>query len=115
MCVSPKVCTKSPGARLQLCAIIIVNRAYEAIGKALSVVKKTGNLEIPPHLKNAPTDFLKSQGHSAGYKYPHDDPSYKQLTYLPSELKGRKFYNPGQNGVEAKFKHILAESRPNID
>ncbi|MDB2447418.1 replication-associated recombination protein A [bacterium] len=91
------------------------NRSYEAIGKALKTVKATGPLGIPNHLKNAPTDFLKKQGHSLGYVYPHDDPNYKNLTYLPEELKGQRFYNPGESGVEAKFKHILSTSRPTCD
>lgn len=92
------------------------NKAYEAINQAMSTVRRTGNLQIPPHLKNAPTEWLKSQGNAAGYQYPHDSgDSYKSMEYLPDGLPIKKFYNPGKMGTEAKFHRILAELRPQVD
>jgi putative ATPase len=92
------------------------NRSYEAINLAIATVKKTGHLPIPAHLKNAPTDWLKKQGHSEGYQYPHDSgTSYRTMKYLPETLQRKTFYNPGSFGTEAKFKHILSELRPHND
>jgi putative ATPase len=88
------------------------NKSYEAINKAIRLVKKTGSLNIPKHLKNAPTDFMKSEGNSIGYIYPHDDQNYRSLTYFPDELPKTTLYSPGKVGVEAKFTNVLSNIRP---
>lgn len=91
------------------------NRSYEAIGNALSTVKKTGSLPVPDHLKNAPTEFMKAQGNSKGYIYPHHDAGYRNLTYLPIPLAGSRFYHPSNIGTEAKFVNLLSANRPQKD
>ena len=71
----------------------------------MSAVRKTGNLQIPPHLKNAPTEWLKSQGNAAGYQYPHE--SGNKGDGIPSEdLPIKRFYIPSNVGTETKFLNI---------
>lgn len=91
------------------------NKSYEAINKAIAHVKRSGSLSVPAHLKNAPNDFLKAQGNSNGYIYPHESANYKNLSYLPDEISGTCYYTPSASGVEAKFNRILAELRPSQD
>ncbi len=80
------------------------NSAYKAINKAQEIVKQTGNLPVPLHLRNAPTDFMKKLGYGAQYKYPHDYPNnYVIQQYLPEEIKNLKFYIPSQQMGEQKL------------
>ena len=89
------------------------NRAYNAINAALADVKKTGPLDVPIHLRNAPTKFMKDQGVGAGYAYAHDDlEGAKRLPYLPANLKGRKYYEPIPVGVERQLMETLKQLRP---
>lgn len=89
------------------------NRAYEAINKALEDVRLTGPLAVPTHLRNAPTKFLKELGHGEGYAYAHHDlEKARQLTYLPSELKGRRYYQPIPVGTERQIIETLKQLRP---
>ncbi len=68
------------------------NRAYLAIESALQEVKKSGNLPIPLHIRNASTDLLKDLGYGKGYAYPHNDPEgAMQKKYLPKDIENRKF------------------------
>ena len=77
------------------------NSAYEAIDKAIALVRETGNLPVPLHLRNAPTKLMKDLGYSKGYKYAHNYPgNYVQQDYLPQEIKGTNFYIPGENQRE---------------
>ena len=63
------------------------NSAYKAINKAIELVRQTGNLPVPLHLRNAPTKLMKDLGYSDGYKYPHDYPGhYVEQQYMPDEL-----------------------------
>lgn len=92
------------------------NRAYIAIDAALSDVKKTGPLEIPLHLRNAPTKFMKEQGFGAGYAYAHSDlEAAKKLPYLPTPLRGRKYYEPIPVGTEKQLIETLKHLRPQVD
>lgn len=69
------------------------NSAYLAIDDALARVRETGNLPVPLHLRNAPTNLMKDLGYSDGYKYPHDFPGHwVEQQYLPDELKGTTFW-----------------------
>ena len=69
------------------------NSAYMAIDRALEYVRKTGNLEVPLHIRNAPTSLMKELGYHDGYKYPHDYPGHwVEQQYLPDEAKNEKFY-----------------------
>lgn len=79
------------------------NSAYLGIDAALSMVRKTGNLPVPMHLRNAPTSLMAELGYSDGYIYPHDSPQhFAPQQYLPSELGDTWFWTPAENPQEAK-------------
>lgn len=84
------------------------NAAYKAIDDSLAVVRETGNLLVPLHLRNAPTALMKELDYGAGYQYPHDYPqNFIQQHYLPDALQGRIFYAPGGNPKEDQFREFL--------
>ncbi|MCF7834937.1 replication-associated recombination protein A [Candidatus Gracilibacteria bacterium] len=68
------------------------NTAYKVALATKADVTKYGNLDVPIHLRNAPTKFMKEIGYGKGYKYFHDDNSAKDQQHLPDELKGRKYF-----------------------
>ena len=71
------------------------NAAYMGIEEALSDVQKEGELPVPLHLRNAPTDLMKEIGYGKGYKYPHSFPGHQvPQEYLPKKLNGKKYYKP---------------------
>ena len=77
------------------------NASYLGIDAALSEVRKSGALEVPLHIRNAPTKLMKELGYHQGYKYTHDfEGGYTQQEYLPEKLHGRKFYQPKGHGYE---------------
>ncbi len=81
------------------------NSAYMAINDALSCVQRTGNLPVPLHLRNAPTELMRELGYANGYKYPHDYPgNFVEQQYLPDALNGKCFYTPQQNAAEQRMK-----------
>lgn len=85
------------------------NRSYLAINAALADVQTTGSLEIPLHLRNAPTKLMREMGYGAGYIYAHDDEQAAQrLEYLPEALKGKVYYSPKEVGAEAQLRRNLA-------
>lgn len=76
------------------------NSAYLAIDMALEYVRSTGNLPVPLHLRNAPTQLMKELGYGNEYKYPHDyDRHYTPQDYMPHEAKGIHFYTPQVTGA----------------
>ena len=76
------------------------NSAYLAIDSALAYVRNSGNLPVPLHLRNAPTQLMGDLGYGVGYKYPHDyDKHYVPQEYLPSEACGQHFYTPQVTGA----------------
>ena len=84
------------------------NAAYLAIDEALSTVRETGNLPIPPHLQDAHYKSAGKLGHGTGYKYAHDYPDhYVEQQYLPYELNGKEFYSPTGNGYEVRIKEHM--------
>jgi putative ATPase len=84
------------------------NTAYSAINKALTKVRKSGEHEVPLHLRNAVTSLMKNEGYGIGYKYSHDfDGNFTQTENLPSELMGERFYEPGNLGYEKFMKDRL--------
>jgi putative ATPase len=86
------------------------NASYAAIGMAQSVVKETGNLSIPLHLRNAPTKLMKDLGYGKEYNYSHANAgNFAVQEYLPEELKGTKFYEPGDNAREKNLRQFLKE------
>jgi putative ATPase len=80
------------------------NSTYMAINEAMTFVKKTGNLPVPLHLRNAPTKLMKDLDYGKDYGYAHaHEGNFVDLEFLPEEIKGTKFYNPGKNTTENKI------------
>ncbi|MEN8797840.1 MAG: replication-associated recombination protein A [Flavobacteriaceae bacterium] len=104
-----------PEARIILsqCAVYLAtspksNASYTAIKKAQEIVKKTGDLSVPLHLRNAPTKLMKDLGYGEAYQYAHDyEQSFVDLEYLPDEISGKVFYKPGENKREMAIKNFL--------
>jgi putative ATPase len=104
-----------PEARILLsqCAVYLAtspksNSTYLAIDEALALVKKTGNLPVPLHLRNAPTSLMKSLNYGTGYKYAHDYPDhFVRQEFLPEEIAGTAFYTPADNGRERTIADYL--------
>lgn len=77
------------------------NASYMAINQAQQAVKQSGNLSIPLHLRNAPTKLMKELGYGEDYKYSHNYANnFAEQEFLPDELSGTKFYEPGSNSRE---------------
>jgi len=84
------------------------NSATTAIGAAMELVRQTGDLPVPLHLRNAPTKLMKNLGYGKDYKYAHSyEGNFADLDFLPSEIKGTKIYNPGNNARENESKEKL--------
>lgn len=80
------------------------NAAYIAIDKALAHIKKSGNLSVPLHLRNAPTKLMKELNYGQNYKYAHDfEGNFVELDFLPAEIKGKIFYHPQNNTAENRI------------
>lgn len=79
------------------------NSAYLAVDEALTCVRKTGNQPVPLHLRNAPTQLMKSLGYHDGYKYAHDFPDhFVEQQYLPDQLKDSRFWHAQHSPSEEK-------------
>ena len=88
------------------------NSAYKAIGAAQEIVRATGNLPVPLHLRNAPTKLMKDLGYSEGYRYAHDYAgNYVAQQYLPDEINGSTFWYAGENPSEEQMKRRQAERK----
>ena len=84
------------------------NAAYEAIGKALSLVKKTGNLTVPLDIRNAPTKLMKDLGYGENYKYAHSyEGNFVKAEFLPDEIRNTILYEPGNNTRENAQREFL--------
>ncbi len=84
------------------------NSAYMAIDKALDIVRKTGNLPVPLHLRNAPTKLMKDLRYGADYKYAHSyEDHFVSENYFPEDLKEKEIYQPGSNNREKDLKEWL--------
>lgn len=84
------------------------NSTYMAINEAMSFVKKTGNLPVPLHLRNAPTKLMKDLDYGKDYGYAHSlAGNFVDLEFLPDDIKGTKFYEPGKNTTENKIAEEL--------
>ena len=98
---------------LSQCAIYLANSvksnaSYMAISEALEAVKNTGDLAVPLHIRNAPTQLMKKMDYSKGYEYSHDyENNFFPQEYLPEEIKGKVFYNPGKNAREEEMRKHL--------
>ena len=113
-----------PEARIPLaeCTIYLAssaksNSAYMAINEALAIAKDTQMASVPLYLRNAPTQLMEELGYADGYKYAHDYPGhFADLEFMPSELKGYKFYEPAENkqedGLRARLETLWPKYYP---
>ncbi|HZX66558.1 MAG TPA: replication-associated recombination protein A, partial [Myxococcales bacterium] len=84
------------------------NSTLKAYSSARQAVLEKGALPVPLKLRNAPMPLMKSMGYAGGYKYPHNfEGNYAPEQYLPDELRGLRFYEPSENGEEARIKERL--------
>ncbi len=84
------------------------NASYEAINKAQALVKQTGDLPVPLHLRNAPTKLMKELEYGTEYKYSHAFPgNFVLQEFLPQRLSGTRLYDPGTNPAELKLRESL--------
>jgi putative ATPase len=98
---------------LSQCAIYLAsspksNSATTAIGAAMEAVKQQGDLPVPLHIRNAPTKLMKNMDYGKGYKYSHSfEGNFSEQEYLPKEIEGTKFYDPGKNPREEELRKFL--------
>ncbi|TDQ09315.1 replication-associated recombination protein A [Pedobacter metabolipauper] len=84
------------------------NASYEAINQAQALVRQTGNLPVPLHIRNAPTKLMKNIGYGKDYQYAHGYAgNFSAQEYFPDELSGTKLYDPGKNAAEEKMREKL--------
>ena len=110
----------SPEGELMLAQAVIYlacapksNAIYTAYGSAMQDAKESGTLEVPLHIRNAPTRLMKELGYGAGYRYAHDEPDAYAAgeNYFPEELRGRRYYHPVARGLEIRIAEALARLR----
>ncbi len=98
---------------LSQCAIYLAssaksNAATVAIGTAMNAVKEHGDLPVPLHIRNAPTKLMKNLGYGKNYEYSHSyDNNFSPQEYLPKEIAGMKFFDPGKNAREEELRKFL--------
>ncbi len=105
----------NPESRIILsqCAVYLANSpksnaSYAAIGSAQQLVRDTGDLSVPLHLRNAPTKLMKDLDYGKNYKYAHTfDENFVTQEFLPEEIAGTQLYNPGNNARENSFRDVL--------
>ena len=89
------------------------NAVYKAFNQAMRDAKQSGSLEVPLHLRNAPTKLMKELDYGKDYRYAHneDDAYAKGENYFPTELEGTRYYEPVDRGLEIKIKEMLQRLR----
>ena len=98
---------------LSQCAIYLAsspksNSATSAIADAMQAVKEYGDLPVPLHIRNAPTKLMKNLNYGKGYQYSHSyEGNFSEQEYLPQEISGMKFYEPGENAREQELRKFL--------
>ncbi len=105
----------NPESRIILsqCAVYLANSpksnaSYAAIGKAQQLVRDTGDLSVPLHLRNAPTQLMKDLDYGKNYKYAHTyNDNFIEQEFLPDNIKGTLLYEPGNNSRENAFREVL--------
>ena len=111
----------NPESRIILsqCAVYLANSpksnaSYMAINKAIGLVKSTGDLSIPLHLRNAPTKLMQDLDYGKNYKYAHNyENNFIEQEFLPDEISGTKLYEPGNNVRENNFRKTLKDNWKN--
>jgi putative ATPase len=84
------------------------NASYVAINQAQDLVRKTGDLPVPLHIRNAPTKLMKDLDYGKNYKYAHEfDNNFITQEFLPEKIKGTKIYDPGENARENEVRRFL--------
>ncbi len=110
----------SPEGELALAQAIVYiscvpksNAVYTAYKAAMYDAKERGTLEVPMHLRNAPTKLMKDIGYGEGYRYAHDEEDAYAVgeEYLPEELQGTRYYHPVDRGLELRIKEHLNKLR----
>jgi putative ATPase len=108
----------SPEGELAIAQVVVYlacapksSAIYMAYNAALRVARESGSLEVPMHLRNAPTRLMKALGYGKGYRYAHDEPDAYAAgeNYFPQALTERRFYFPVERGLEIKIKERLAQ------
>ena len=107
-----------PEARIILSQAVIYlatsaksNASYLAINEALARVRETGALPVPLHLRNAPTKLMKDLNYGKDYQYAHNhEGNFVHQEFLPEEVSGTKFYDPGNNPAEGKVRERLRKA-----
>ena len=89
------------------------NAVYAAFGAAMADAKEQGTLEVPMHLRNAPTRLMKELGYGQGYRYAHDEPEALApgQTHFPDNMTPREYYEPVPRGLELKLREALDRIR----
>ena len=92
------------------------NAVYRAFNSAIEAAKESNDLEVPIHLRNAPTKLLEELGHGKGYRYAHDEPGAisKGQSCFPEEMGERIYYEPTDRGLEIKIKEKLDQLRSDL-
>ncbi|HVU84691.1 MAG TPA: replication-associated recombination protein A [Puia sp.] len=98
---------------LSQCALYLAsspksNASIKAIDEAIGMVKRTGDLPVPLHIRNAPTRLMKNMDYGKGYQYSHNyEQNFSPQEYLPDEISGNTFYEPGKNAREEEMRKSL--------
>jgi putative ATPase len=89
------------------------NAVYKAFKGAMNDAETQGTLDVPNHLKNAPTKLMKNMGYGSGYRYAHDEPNgyAENVCYLPDKLEGKLYYKPTNRGLEIQIDEKLRKLR----
>ena len=89
------------------------NAVYSAYNQAMEDARNSGSLEVPLHLRNAPTRFMKEQGYGEDYRYAHDesDAFAAGVDYFPEAMEAREYYHPVERGLEIKIAQKLEQLR----
>lgn len=113
----------SPEGELMLAQAVVYlacapksNATYSAFKQAMQDAKQSGSLEVPMHLRNAPTKLMKSVDYGKGYRYAHDEANAYASgeNYFPEALQGQRYYQPVERGLELKIRQKLASLRGKI-
>lgn len=84
------------------------NASYVAIDEAIRTVREQGDLPVPLSIRNAPTKLMKELGYGQDYRYAHAGPgNFADMEFMPEQLRGTRFYEPGANAREEEFRNFL--------
>ena len=89
------------------------NAVYVAFGAAMADAQRHGTLDVPMHLRNAPTSLMKGLGYGKGYRYAHDEPDAYAAgeKYFPDGMEPARYYEPVERGLEIRIREALARKK----